>query len=482
MNKPERWVVVCGAVRELIDFKLSMATFLDWRHQGLVDGIVLSTWEGSFEDKPTLRKRLLKMGVVILENPDVEEPGPYHFWRQIKCLYLGLQAVPDGAIVLKARTDKNSAYLPAYKVALTQSLEPTKSYKDFNPVFQYKVSVSHIVTTMPGVIHDMLFLGYRDDLFRFCHFDGFLPSMSADPHLDPCFSLFNGLLAAQEPWIRDYYQYLPVKTVSTKLVLESQTGPPKLGDKFYTIFVRWWIHAAINLKGAKSLSATKPVTNVSLFSANPEAGLQLNSAVGHRQIHLLDPSVVGRLLGLGPSEVNQLEMDKDFASLIAGVDISKPFRPTRNYWRKIRKTLGLPNSSPTKINASEKHVKGVNFTKALERLSWTDEIDLSEVGQRLIRTFGEGEHLEEEMFLIGREKLEKGKFENAVSWLKRSANRRYAPAQLYLGYLYLNGVGGLKIDPGRAHRLFQRAARRQVPGAADALDQFYKKYPSLKDN
>lgn len=56
-------------------------------------------------------------------------------------------------------------------------------------------------------------------------------------------------------------------------------------------------------------------------------------------------------------------------------------------------------------------------------------------------------------------------YQQAVYWFRKSADQRFAPAQLRLGELYYFGMGGLQEDPRHAARLFEAAAEQDDPDA-----------------
>jgi len=56
-------------------------------------------------------------------------------------------------------------------------------------------------------------------------------------------------------------------------------------------------------------------------------------------------------------------------------------------------------------------------------------------------------------------------YQQAVYWFRKSADQRFAPAQLRLGELYYFGMGGLPVDRRHAARLFEAAASQGDPDA-----------------
>ena len=56
-------------------------------------------------------------------------------------------------------------------------------------------------------------------------------------------------------------------------------------------------------------------------------------------------------------------------------------------------------------------------------------------------------------------------YQQAVYWFRKSADQRFAPAQLRLGELYYFGMGGLPSDRRHSARLFEAAAAQGDPDA-----------------
>lgn len=56
-------------------------------------------------------------------------------------------------------------------------------------------------------------------------------------------------------------------------------------------------------------------------------------------------------------------------------------------------------------------------------------------------------------------------YQQAVYWFRKSADQRFAPAQLRLGELHYFGMGGLQPNPRTAFRLFESSAEQGDPDA-----------------
>ncbi|WP_146423037.1 hypothetical protein [Humitalea rosea] len=76
------------------------------RADGLLDGIVLSTWTPEVEREVEFVTWARVRDVIVVHSHEHADRGPTMLYTQARAVWLGLQAVPERADVLKLRTDK----------------------------------------------------------------------------------------------------------------------------------------------------------------------------------------------------------------------------------------------------------------------------------------------------------------------------------------------------------------------------------------
>lgn len=180
MNNGNRlWVVICGNIRDELDFKLTLTRILELRSLGKVDHIVFSTWFGEIDKYDGLREQLKALRVYVLEGetltPEAEKipSNSVNYWRQARQLLSALDIIPKTDFVLRVRTDRSLNYI---------------NYMDKQGVFEnYKIKVKkignfpkildcQIIVFRPRTVRlfqmtDFVLLGQNKDLHKLINFD-----------------------------------------------------------------------------------------------------------------------------------------------------------------------------------------------------------------------------------------------------------------------------------------------------------------------
>lgn len=169
IDKKNVWAVVCGAVRQEFELLSVMTWLCVKRAEGYIDGIVLSTWIGEINNIPNLRNRLEYIGVHIVESPlvsdDIETYFNLNYTRQAIQLDAGLRIVPDDVFVLKCRTDMSMDMLNKMKEVLYDDVNLTLiRYGEIGSHLSYKIAVGTFGVSIPFVLCDLCYLGYKEDI------------------------------------------------------------------------------------------------------------------------------------------------------------------------------------------------------------------------------------------------------------------------------------------------------------------------------
>lgn len=179
--KKDLWAVMCGTIRDELDFKLSLSKLIDLRNKDKIQHIVLSTWKGEIDQYNGLRDILDQLQVILFETPVVAEElqnsgtQSVNLWRQAKQILYALDKIPSDSFILRLRTDRSLNYLNHME---KEKIFDEKNYQieaiqygKFPKLFDYKVLVYS--PKMVRILHmiDFVFLGYHKDLYKMINFD-----------------------------------------------------------------------------------------------------------------------------------------------------------------------------------------------------------------------------------------------------------------------------------------------------------------------
>lgn len=167
-------IIFTGLPREPQMFVNSLIGFSTLRTQGLVDKIILSTWENYIE--PSYRDILDRYNVVVLEKTEPEDKGSGgNFFCQAKSLENGLEICDKSHYILKLRTD---TWLDAGFIA--DIMRDAETYLAKEPgIFIKKVWVPYAEITKPFYMPDELFYGYHPDIAKLLNYDKTYETMTA---------------------------------------------------------------------------------------------------------------------------------------------------------------------------------------------------------------------------------------------------------------------------------------------------------------
>jgi hypothetical protein len=211
------WAVVCGKVRDPGATLDLLGTLGAWRREGLLDGIVLSTWLGEVVGTPGLARALHEADVTLVESPEPSLRSMGHVHHQMKSLGLGLAACPDDVRVFKLRTDKlrlTDAHADLLRRPVDLAPDPTRDQAPDLPVpLEGRIWAAYCHLRTPFWLGDVAFLGHVRDLRRLVHFDaaydavGYGAGVSVEirffshPFLAP-FPIFTDYLRSTDPVFR----------------------------------------------------------------------------------------------------------------------------------------------------------------------------------------------------------------------------------------------------------------------------------------
>lgn len=240
------WAIVCGTLRDEVEFSLIIDRLLTWREEGMIEGIVFSTWKDELREKQALQEKLKLNDVKLVESlPNDSRVGTLksnsiNYWRQATQLQAALDVIPRGTVVLKTRTDRA---LPATQrlVEILSDATPlpkvsnaTENFnlKNFPIEFGHQIAVLQARSSRIMQYTDYAFLGYHDDIEKLINFDVSEFYLSRDLVANTQFFIYP--FFRDFPVIKDYFHLINFRP----LIDDLENYTLHKGDKFPHFFER----------------------------------------------------------------------------------------------------------------------------------------------------------------------------------------------------------------------------------------------------
>ena len=164
------WAVVCGLVRDPAAALHQAAVLRQFRAEALVQGVVISTWEGELDHYPDVRTAFAELDAVVVTSREPVLKTGGNLIHQSKAILLGLDACPAGAMVLKMRFDL--APLGAHlRPVLSGERLAAQEQRARPSVYSRPVFVHGGLMFWPFFLNDIYYYGARDDLRMIASYD-----------------------------------------------------------------------------------------------------------------------------------------------------------------------------------------------------------------------------------------------------------------------------------------------------------------------
>ena len=277
------WIVVCGLLRDELEFRLTLAQIAELRSEGLVDGVVLSTWLGETDTIPGLRAELSRTGIDLVESAS-PPPSTGNSWAQNKATYQGLAAVPEGANVFRMRTDRTAHLFKLFRPALISGPPKATSYGLLRPIFKKKICAQAVAASVPFYAADFAYYGLREDLMKMVTFDGVFDvqfrGFGAEQRLwaGPFFKAF--------PRLARYFEHIDILALSNQAVRAVQAGRD-LPDEIWALYAFSWANIWNNIHIVEMRGEGEhPVTPQRLLGSEPSWGVRIGTIASHYPVRL----------------------------------------------------------------------------------------------------------------------------------------------------------------------------------------------------
>lgn len=249
---------------------------LQWRSEGLVDEIILSTWKEELHEKPHLQSELRKYGITTISSDPVDLlPMHAYFMHQHATLFNGLSLCSSESLVFRIRADRDSASMKQFLPALRNREVPqTTAFGSFPEIFQGKIHTIPAWLSMPFLLHDNVIYAQRQDLEALSHFNVKLHSLcrnglfgaEATTYAVPFLQSFRELLVL----FRDFDLYLLSRALisAARMSRNNFVMPEFLNEVFAVYFAA--LHSQFSLIPFRNVDSDFEIRFDELFAGTNE--------------------------------------------------------------------------------------------------------------------------------------------------------------------------------------------------------------------
>ncbi|WP_122902173.1 hypothetical protein [Acinetobacter sp. B51(2017)] len=302
------WAVICGNIRDELDFKLTLTRIVELRLEGKIQHIVLSTWKGEIDKYAGLREQLAYLQVYLIENPafspqiEATASESVNYWRQARQLLAALDMIPKQDFILRLRTDRSLNYINQMDKLGVFGNYQQEAIKlgQFPRLFKYKVTV--FGPKMVRLLHmiDFVLLGNNRDLYRLINFD--FAELGHQKQIVANAQWFAVPFLKEFPILRDYMRFTHfvnrVKVLKTHVDLHKENAFfPAVYYKVYAIYLMiLYTHFNILYTGRLKQADYSQIHFYELFSSTANYGIQhtsLGSSI--RDQNILEYFLFGKL-------------------------------------------------------------------------------------------------------------------------------------------------------------------------------------------
>lgn len=236
--------VVCGNIRDIIDFKLTLTRLTELRAEGRIHHIIFSTWDGELNAYPELSQQLKDAQIDVVETAPLQdkfvgiESNSVNYWRQARQLQSALDAIEGECFILKARTDRCLNFLN--QIDWNSNLfAKTQDYGEMRAIFEYKMSVFSPKTVRLFNMNDFIFIAYKYDAYKLINFD--ISELLLDRDIVANTQWYIYPFFKAYPVIRDYFRianYRPM-VAALKNHVDQYQEKAQFPDFFYKVYATY---------------------------------------------------------------------------------------------------------------------------------------------------------------------------------------------------------------------------------------------------
>lgn len=243
-TRPKNFALIGGLLRDELEFRLTFSRILEARNEGIIDEIVLSTWDGEIDKFPGLRQSLYRQGIHLVEG--TMPPQSYgNTWPQNKALDQGLRIIPDDAAVWRLKTDRTSHLLKAFLPSLCSGPPSAQAFGAVTPIFGHKICATAIISSLPFYAADIAFYGMKKDLQKLVTYDGVFDNIFAGFGAEH--RLWTQPFLKAFPALQTVYERINIKALSTQVINAARNGSI-LPTAIVHLYAFYWTNLFANIQ------------------------------------------------------------------------------------------------------------------------------------------------------------------------------------------------------------------------------------------
>jgi hypothetical protein len=162
--------IICGLVRQPGMALLQISNLAKLQAQGLIDQIVISTWEGELDRYPDVLDPIRKGRFTVVEAAEPRLKTPGYVLHQARTFQNALAACPDDAMVIKLRFDVMPIG-PEYSRILSGRAWEEKARRCEPTHFRRPVWIHNGAPFFPFNHNDIVMYGHKLDLAKIADID-----------------------------------------------------------------------------------------------------------------------------------------------------------------------------------------------------------------------------------------------------------------------------------------------------------------------
>lgn len=239
--KRKVWALIMGNFRQEFELYTTISYLCDLRRTGVVDEILISTWEGEADRIPHLRDRFKELGIYLVEAPEPMESISYtdmSYLRQAAQMKNALACVPNESVVLKCRSDFSNFDFNRMD-ALNEGLlsKNINGFGSFSCGLNHKISVLCYGISCPFTLYDVTFWGDREDLEKLSSSENSLYSIGSVMWVD--IWIFAPYFVRKYQIFEDFYRCIEHRAFASAMYSwrpEDDAVLPRALVKFYALY------------------------------------------------------------------------------------------------------------------------------------------------------------------------------------------------------------------------------------------------------
>ena len=310
----EVWAVVCGAIRQEFELYTTIAMLCDYRSEGLLEGIVISTWKGEIDNIPSLRQKLETLDIYTVELDPLEENIESfihkNYVRQAYQLKGGFDFIPEDIFVLRCRTDYTIEKINQTKNILLGKVDMSLgSHGALKTGLSYRIAVMRYMVDLPFWLVDSCFLGYKPDMYKMINFE--MTTKRYGSIIFPDVSFFINLFFHQFPIFAQFYTYFNDDLMNSPLnfslnlrnylskankAQREEFALPAILNKFYALYFVLLYNCFYSFNNARKSEKISSFDFADIFTCDPKIGMMPDLGIAFANTETLRMIVEGECL------------------------------------------------------------------------------------------------------------------------------------------------------------------------------------------